>query len=98
MIITNGTLITWDDPNQVLEGQALYVKNGQIKAIGPQGEIFEQYLREEILDAGGQYVMPGNICAHTHFYGALVGWQSLERRRRIFLKSLISCGGLWIVR
>jgi cytosine/adenosine deaminase-related metal-dependent hydrolase len=22
------------------------------------------------LDAGGQYVMPGNICAHTHFYGA----------------------------
>ncbi len=24
----------------------------------------------EIVDAGGQYVMPGNICAHTHFYGA----------------------------
>jgi len=70
MIITNGTLITWDDPNQVLEGQALYVKNGQIEAIGPQGEIFEQYPGEEILDAGGQYVMPGNICAHTHFYGA----------------------------
>jgi putative selenium metabolism protein SsnA len=23
-----------------------------------------------VLDAGGQLVMPGNICAHTHFYGA----------------------------
>jgi cytosine/adenosine deaminase-related metal-dependent hydrolase len=22
------------------------------------------------VDAAGQIVMPGNICAHTHFYGA----------------------------
>ena len=28
------------------------------------------YPEAERLDARGQYVMPGNICAHTHFYGA----------------------------
>ncbi|MBG0771709.1 MAG: putative aminohydrolase SsnA, partial [Anaerolineaceae bacterium] len=28
------------------------------------------YPDEDQLDAEGQYVMPGNICAHTHFYGA----------------------------
>ena len=24
----------------------------------------------DLLDARGQYVLPGNLCAHTHFYGA----------------------------
>ena len=28
------------------------------------------YPDDEILDAGGQLVMPAAICAHTHFYGA----------------------------
>lgn len=70
MIITNGTLITWEEPNQVIEGQAIYVRDGQIEAIGPQASIQNQHQGEEILDAGGQFVMPGNICAHTHFYGA----------------------------
>jgi putative selenium metabolism protein SsnA len=30
----------------------------------------QRYRGEEVLDARGQLVMPGNICAHTHFYGA----------------------------
>jgi putative selenium metabolism protein SsnA len=29
-----------------------------------------RYPQAEQIDARGQYVMPGNICAHTHFYGA----------------------------
>jgi putative selenium metabolism protein SsnA len=70
MIITNGKLITWGEPNRILEGQALYVSNGRIAEIGPQSELLSQYPGEERLDAAGQYVMPGNICAHTHFYGA----------------------------
>jgi putative selenium metabolism protein SsnA len=70
MIITNGTLITWEEPNQVLEGQALYIKDGRIAAIGPHKAISDQHPTEERLDARGQYIMPGSICAHTHFYGA----------------------------
>lgn len=70
MLLTNAKLITWDRPNQILTNSALLIRNGQIEAIGPQTELVGQYPHEERLDAGNQYVMPGNICAHTHFYGA----------------------------
>ena len=70
MLITNGTLITWGEPNQILEGQAIYVRGDRIAEIGPQRELLARFPGEERLDAGGQFVMPGNICAHTHFYGA----------------------------
>jgi len=69
-LITNGTLITWEKPNQILEGQALLISNGRIAGIGQQAELTARYSQAEILDAAGQYIMPGNICAHTHFYGA----------------------------
>jgi putative selenium metabolism protein SsnA len=70
MLITNAKLITWEDPNQVLEGQAILINSDRIEAIGPEDQLAAQYPKIEKLDAGGQYVMPGNICAHTHFYGA----------------------------
>lgn len=70
MLITNATLITWEDPNQILENYAVYIEADRIVAIGPQSELEARYPHAERLDAGGQYVMPGNICAHTHFYGA----------------------------
>jgi putative selenium metabolism protein SsnA len=70
MLITNGKLVTWEKPNQILEGHALHIENGLIDEIGPEVELKERFQQDEILDAGGQYVMPGMICAHTHFYGA----------------------------
>ena len=70
MLITNGKLVTWEEPNQILEGQALAISDGMIAEIGPQAEMLARYPEVERLDASGQYVMPGNICAHTHFYGA----------------------------
>jgi putative selenium metabolism protein SsnA len=70
MLITNATLITWDEPNEILEGHALFVKDGLIVDLGPEAELAARYPAAERLDAAGQYVMPGNICAHTHFYGA----------------------------
>jgi putative selenium metabolism protein SsnA len=70
MLITNAKLITWEHPNQILEGQAIYISSGRIEAIGPERELLSVYSNSEIMNAGSQYVMPGNICAHTHFYGA----------------------------
>jgi len=70
MIITNGKLITWQEQNSIHEGWAIYVENGKIADIGPEDELVQRYPSEDRLDACGQYVMPGNICAHTHFYGA----------------------------
>lgn len=70
MLITNGTLITWGEPNRVMSDHALWIKNGLIADVGPTRELVERYSQAERLDARGQLVMPGNICAHTHFYGA----------------------------
>jgi putative selenium metabolism protein SsnA len=70
MLITNATLITWEDPNQILESQAVYLAGGRIVDIGPQDRLAAQYPQATRLDARGQYLMPGNLCAHTHFYGA----------------------------
>jgi putative selenium metabolism protein SsnA len=70
MLITNGKIITWQQDNQILYDHAVYIQADRIAAIGPQSLLLEQYPDAEIVDAGGQYVMPGNICAHTHFYGA----------------------------
>jgi putative selenium metabolism protein SsnA len=70
MLILNGTLVTWGEPNQLLTDHALYIQDGVIAEIGPTRDLAARYPQGERLDAGGQLVMPGNICAHTHFYGA----------------------------
>ncbi|NUM45246.1 MAG: putative aminohydrolase SsnA [Anaerolineales bacterium] len=70
MLITNATLLTLDPENRILEDQAIYLENGKIAAIGPEKALRAWYPEAEALDARGQYVMPGNVCAHTHFYGA----------------------------
>jgi putative selenium metabolism protein SsnA len=70
MLIINGKLITWEKENRVIEDQAVYLDGGEIKEIGLQNELRQKYPEAEIVDAKGQYVMPGNICAHTHYYGA----------------------------
>src|SRR5258706_650228 len=70
MLITNAKLITWESDNQILDDHAILVENDRIKEIGKSSELKNRYPEIEWLDARGQYVMPGNICAHTHFYGA----------------------------
>lgn len=70
MLITNATLITWEAENRILEDHALLIENDRIRDIGTTQDLAAKYPREEKLDARGQYVMPGSICAHTHFYGA----------------------------
>ncbi len=71
MLIINGKLITWGSDNRIIdEDWGLLIRKGKIEKIGPQTELIREFPDEEIFDAEGQYVMPGNICAHTHFYGA----------------------------
>jgi len=70
MIIKNGKIITYEKQNRILEGFAFFVQDGIIVDIGLEKEITSKYPDEEALDAHGQYILPGNICGHTHFYGA----------------------------
>jgi putative selenium metabolism protein SsnA len=70
MLIHNATVVTWGADHAVLPGHAVLIKGGLIEAIGPDAQLQQAHPKEEKLDAGGQLLMPGNICAHTHFYGA----------------------------
>ena len=70
MLITNATLITLGEEPRVLSGRALYIQGERIEALGAEADLRARYPEAQVLDARGQYVMPGNICAHTHFYGA----------------------------
>ncbi len=70
MLVINGTIITWGKPNQILEDHALLVQDGKISQIGLQTDLLEKFPEEERFDAQNRYIMPGNSCAHTHFYGA----------------------------
>ena len=70
MLITHATLVTWGNDNRILPEHALKLDGDKIADLGPSSELRVKYPDAETLDARGQYVMPGNICAHTHFYGA----------------------------
>jgi putative selenium metabolism protein SsnA len=70
LLITNGRLVTWGQPNEIVDGGALLLRDGRIADLGDSAELAGRYEAAERLDARGQLVMPGNICAHTHFYGA----------------------------
>jgi putative selenium metabolism protein SsnA len=70
MLITNGRVVTLGDRDQIIESGAIRVKGSLITDVGDAGELAGLYPDEETVDAGGRLIMPGNICAHTHFYGA----------------------------
>ncbi len=70
MLITNATLVTWERPNRILEDQAVYLAGDRIHEIGPNAKLEKLYPKTKRINAGGQIVMPGSICSHTHFYSA----------------------------
>lgn len=70
VLITNGRLITWNTPNEIIENGGLLLRDGRIADMGDSAELAAKHPDAQPLDARGQLVMPGNICAHTHFYGA----------------------------
>ena len=70
MLITNATLVNCGTPVEILERHALRIESDRISDLGPSSELEAKYSHDDALDVHGQYVLPGNICAHTHFYGA----------------------------
>jgi putative selenium metabolism protein SsnA len=70
LLIHNATVCTFGDANQVIEDGAVLVENGQIAAVGRSDELARAYPNARREDVAGKLLMPGNICSHTHFYGA----------------------------
>jgi putative selenium metabolism protein SsnA len=77
MLILNGTLATMDHRSGLIRDGGLYIRDGRIVEVGPSRELHSRYPDEEVLYAEGRLVMPGLICAHTHFYGAFARGMAL---------------------
>jgi len=80
MLIHNVRLVTWARPNEILDGWAVHLAKGRIAEIGPEVDMLRRHAGEDRLDGHGQVLMPGNICAHTHFYGAFARGMAIPGR------------------
>jgi putative selenium metabolism protein SsnA len=89
MLIINANLITWGTPNQILEDQAILIAAGKIAEMGPSADLIKHHPEEDVLDARGQYVMPGNIDAHGHYYSAFAVGISIPGEAPITLPTIL---------
>jgi putative selenium metabolism protein SsnA len=77
MLIANGTVVTFGEQNEIIRHGAVRVAEGVVTDVGGAAQLRRRYPDEEVTDAKGQLIMPGNICAHTHFYGAFARGMSI---------------------
>lgn len=70
MLIHNATVITFDEQNQIIENGAVHFTDTTIDDVGTSQHMVAKYATDQQWDAHGMVLMPGQICAHTHFYGA----------------------------
>lgn len=71
IIIRGGTVVTAEQRSQV----DVYCEGGVVKAMGPN---LEAPSDAEVIDATGQYVMPGGIDPHTHMQLPFMGTVASE--------------------
>lgn len=67
LIVTNGVIYTVD--SVFSKAEAFAVSDHRIAGVGTNREILDAYRSANILDLEGQFVYPGWIDAHCHFYG-----------------------------
>ncbi|MBN1552396.1 putative aminohydrolase SsnA [bacterium] len=70
MLITNGVVVTFGKDHRIIPNGAVKISGDKIECIGESAVLESKYPDDSSVDAEGQLIMPGNICAHTHFYGA----------------------------
>ncbi len=70
LLIHNATICTFGANSSVLPNAGVLITDGQISVVGDGETLLAQHPDVQRENAGGRLLMPGNICAHTHFYGA----------------------------
>jgi putative selenium metabolism protein SsnA len=70
MLITHARLATLGSEPRLIDDGALLVQGDRIAALGKTPDLATRFPDVDRWNAGGQLVLPGSICAHTHFYGA----------------------------
>jgi len=70
MLVTHGLVATLGKQNRVIEDGAVLIRDGKIADLGITHDLKAKYPQVDEFDAQGMLVLPGAVCAHTHFYGA----------------------------
>lgn len=82
MLIKNAKIVTFNENNDIIENGYVLIKDGIIKNIGENKELYREIKKlesgVEIYDAQGQILMPGFICTHTHIYSAFARGMDLK--------------------
>jgi putative selenium metabolism protein SsnA len=78
IIVGHGTLISLGTDCRLVPDGALLLSDGLIAAMGETAALRVAHPGAEFVDARGQYIMPGMICAHTHTYGAFARGMALK--------------------
>jgi 5-methylthioadenosine/S-adenosylhomocysteine deaminase len=68
IIITNGSVVTMNDTDDVFFGGAVVVEGDRIVDVGPTAEVLARHPAEgaRVIDATGQAVLPGLVDLHYH--------------------------------
>jgi 5-methylthioadenosine/S-adenosylhomocysteine deaminase len=66
LIIHNGTILTNDDEDSVIENGAIAIESDRIVAIGEEDEIRIKFSATKNINARGGIILPGLINTHTH--------------------------------
>ena len=75
-IFTNGLIYTVDGKNT--RASAMAVAGGKVLATGSDSEIGQRFEAAQTTDLHGQFVYPGFVDAHCHFYGYALGLQYVD--------------------
>lgn len=67
ILIRNVRLFETKPPYTVTEGQDVYIEKSEIKKIGVNLDV----KADSIIDGSGKTLIPGNVCAHHHYYSGL---------------------------
>ena len=102
LILTGGVVYTVDPGFTTAE--AIAIKDHRIIDVGTTEEITEKYTSDEVKDLDGDFVYPGWIDAHCHFFGYgmnlnsadLVGTSSVDEITEILHRHHERYGGAWI--
>ncbi len=88
-IIANGTIVTMNRQFDIVHDGAIAVKGEKIVAVGPTSDVTDHYTADEIIDASGQYVLPGLVNAHTHISMTLLRGLADDLRLDVWLMGYI---------
>ena len=64
IIVANGTILTMDDKNSILEGGFLCIRGDAISHLGTKGQ--DAFEAQKKIDAKGGLILPGLLNGHTH--------------------------------